>query len=631
MAQIIQLDFNKTNSASGVIDIATVQQSCRKLKAGLIAPATEEVHTDLAVEHAAEPIKSMDDIIRISQFLIGQKRFRDNMLFIVGINFGLRISDLRSLRFTHIINDDCTFRDRFPILEKKTRNTRKHQRNRYITINTAVVEAVTLYLENTPNVRLSDYMFRSQSNNGVNENKPISKQAVDSMFKNSSYIKVVTASDNARSNRANILIVDEFRMVKKDTIDTVLKKFLTSRRMPPYRDLTPAERKAEYAKEPNKSCFLSSAYFKDHWSYNKMLDTFKLMLDDSKTDFVCGFPYQLSIQEGLLFPEDVESDMLESDFNEIKWSMEMEAMWFGAEDGSFFDFDSISKNRRISYPMLPDKLSALLGNSQKVKIPPKQNGERRILSADIALMSSKKHNNDASAVFINQMLPTKTGRFMSNIVYGDTFEGMHTEDQALVIRKLYDEYSCDYIVLDCTGLGLGVYDALVRDMVDPDTGEVYPALSCCNNQEMADRCTTKGADKVIWAIKGSPILNSECAVLLREGFRSSKIRLLITEYDGEALLSDIKGYNSLSPLEKVMLQKPYVHTTLLIDELVKLQHEESGGRVRVYEKSGMRKDRYSSLSYNYYVALQLESKYGRTKTADFNANDIFMFKPPKLK
>ena len=147
-----------------------------------------------------------------------------------------------------------------------------------------------------------------------------------------------------------------------------------------------------------------------------------------------------------------------------------------AEDGSFFDFDSISKNRRISYPMLPDKLSALLGNSQKVKIPPKQNGERRILSADIALMSSKKHNNDASAVFINQMLPTKTGRFMSNIVYGDTFEGMHTEDQALVIRKLYDEYSCDYIVLDCTGLGLGVYDALVRDMVDPDTGEVYPRI-----------------------------------------------------------------------------------------------------------------------------------------------------------
>lgn len=450
------------------------------------------------------------------------------------------------------------------------------------------------------------------------------------MFKNSSYIKVVTASDNARSNRANILIVDEFRMVKKDTIDTVLKKFLTSRRMPPYKDLTDAERKVEYAKEPNKSCFLSSAYFKDHWSFNKMLDTFKLMLDDSKTDFVCGFPYQLSVQEGLLFSEDVESDMLESDFNEIKWSMEMEAMWFGDEDGAFFDFDSISKNRRIKYAMLPDKLSGLLGNNQKVKIPQKQNGEKRILSADVALMSSSKHNNDATAIFINQMLPSKGGRYTNNIVYSDSYEGLHTEDQALVIRRLYDEYLCDYIVLDCTGLGLGVYDALVRDIVDPDTGEVYPALSCCNDQEMAARCTTTGADKVIWSIKASPKLNSDCAVLLREGFRSGKIRLLITEYDADVVMSEIKGYKSLSPSEKVKLQMPYVHTTLLINELVKLQHEESGGRVRVYERSGMRKDRYSSLSYNYYVALQLESKLGKQRSNNFESN-MFLYRPPKVK
>lgn len=179
MAQILQ--FSKVNTT--VIDIATVQQSCRKLKAGLISPAAEDVKQELAIEHSAEPIKEMSDIIRISQFLIEKKRFRDNMLFIVGINFGLRVSDLRTLRFSNLINDDCTFRDRFAVFEKKTRNTRKRQKNRYITINTAVVEAVTLYLENTPNVRLSDYMFRSESNRGSNKNEPISKQGVDYMLK----------------------------------------------------------------------------------------------------------------------------------------------------------------------------------------------------------------------------------------------------------------------------------------------------------------------------------------------------------------------------------------------------------------------------------------------------------------
>ena len=147
---------------------------------------------------------------------------------------------------------------------------------------------------------------------------------------------------------------------------------------------------------------------------------------------------------------------------------------------------------------------------------------------------------------------------------------------------------------------------------------------------MAARCTTKGAEKVIWSIKATPKLNSDCAVLLREGFRSSKIRLLMTEYDADSLLSDIKGYSSLSSMEKISLQMPYVHTTLLINELVKLQHEESGGRVRVFERSGMRKDRYSSLSYNYYVALQIESKVGKQRGNDFGSG-MFLFKPPKIK
>ncbi len=155
----------------------------RKLAAGLIAPAVEDTHCELAPEHAAEPIKSVDDIFRISQYLIADGRYRDNMLFIVGINFRLRASDLRMLRFSNIINDNCTFKDSFPVFEKKTRNTRTRKKNRYITINTAVVEAVTLYLENTSGVCMSDYMFRSVSNRGGNVNEPLSVKSIDRILK----------------------------------------------------------------------------------------------------------------------------------------------------------------------------------------------------------------------------------------------------------------------------------------------------------------------------------------------------------------------------------------------------------------------------------------------------------------
>lgn len=179
-------------------------------------------------------------------------------------------------------------------------------------------------------------------------------------------------------------------------------------------------------------------------------------------------------------------------------------------------------------------------------------------------------------------------------------------------------------------IGMGVFDLLAHDITDQETGEIYPALSCCNNKEMADRCTEPNADKVIWAIKASAQFNSDAAFLLREGFRSGRIRLLINEYDADEELESIKGFKSLSPDEKMMFKLPYIHTTLLIDELTKLNHEESGGKIKIKERSGMRKDRYSSLSYNYYVATQIEQKLNKRSSLSLSKEN-FAIKPPKTK
>lgn len=176
---VIQFAEKKTDS----IDFAQLQKNNRKLAAGMIAPATEQVSSEIAPEHAAEPIKSIDDINNISRYLIEKGRYRDNMLFIVGINFGLRASDLRMLRFSNLINDNLVFKNSFPVFEQKTRNTRKRKKNRYITVNNAVMEAVSLYLQNTEGVSLSDYMFRSESNRGGNLNEPISVKSIDRILK----------------------------------------------------------------------------------------------------------------------------------------------------------------------------------------------------------------------------------------------------------------------------------------------------------------------------------------------------------------------------------------------------------------------------------------------------------------
>ena len=64
------------------------------------------------------------------------------------------------------------------------------------------------------------------------------------IFKNGSTITAVTASDNSRGFRSNILILEEFAIMKKSIIDSVLKKFGT---VPRQRAFT---YKPEYANYP---------------------------------------------------------------------------------------------------------------------------------------------------------------------------------------------------------------------------------------------------------------------------------------------------------------------------------------------------------------------------------------------
>lgn len=433
-------------------------------------------------------------------------------------------------------------------------------------------------------------------------------------FANGSWIRVVTAADSGRGARANILLVDEFRMVDLDTINTVLRRFLTAPRQPNYLN----NPKYEHLLERNKEFYMSSAWYKNHWSFEKAKAYTVNMLDDAKKYFICGLPYQVSVKEGLLSKEQIEDEMSETDFDEVKWSMEMDCLFFGDTEGAFFSFDDIGCRRKLQTAIYPPSLIA----NRTYKIPDLVSNERRIMSVDIALMASNKHKNDASAIIINSAIPTNNNNFVSNIIYLENHEGLNTDELALVIRRLFKTYKCTDLVVDTSGQGLGVYDALIRDMVDPETGELYGALSCCNDKDMAARCKVANAPKVIWSIKGSASFNNEICILLRSGFQKGKINLLVSEFEAEEILKDkIKGFNKMQDVEKMQYKMPYIQTTLLIYELTKLEYEIKGTNIKISEKSGMRKDRYSSLAYNYWVQCQLEREMLQKPKLSFDIKD----------
>ena len=436
-------------------------------------------------------------------------------------------------------------------------------------------------------------------------------------FTNGSWIKVVTASDSGRGFRCNILIADEFRMIEEDTINTVLRRFLTAPRQPGY--LSNPE--YEHLQERNKEIYMSSAWMKSHWSYDKCRSFFVNMLDDTKKYFVCGLPYQLSIKENLLSREQIEDEMSEADFDDIKFQTEMQALFWGDDEDAFFSYDAVNNRRRLKNAVYPPQI---VSGKKGLKIPDLVLNERRILSVDIALMASSKgkRKNDATSIIINSAIPTNSNKYVANIIYLENHEGLVTNDLVIIIRRLYEQFKCTDLVLDAESAGTPVFDLLVQDTVDPETGQLYPALNCCNNKEMAERCEVENAPKEIWAIKASASFNTEICTLLRSGFQNGYINLLVSDLNCDDILKErISGYKSMDLNQKVKYRMPYIQTTLLVNELVNLQHKIQGTNIKIIERSGARKDRYSSLAYNYWVQCQLEREILRKPKNNLDFND----------
>lgn len=472
-----------------------------------------------------------------------------------------------------------------------------------------VVSSGTLKQANEVLLKIQDdFMKQSSILRSEIEKCNIGQNDASIYFKNGSWIKTRTSSENSRSARANCIVVDEFRMVDETVINTVLRKFLTSPRQPKYLQ------KPEYAhmQERNKEIYMSSAYFKSSWAYRKAQSYTLNFFDDTKKYFICGLPYQVSVREGLLSRSQLEDEMSEADYNELVQQMEMECLWFGDTDGSLFKFDELTARRRLRKAFPP-----LSFCNDKITIPKLTATGKRILSIDVALMqSTKKKKNDASAIFINDLIQVNDTAYQSNFVYGETFEGLKTDELGMIVMKYFYEYQCTDLVLDTNGIGLGVYDFITKDQICQENGKRYRAMTCINDKDMAERCKVRDANKVVWSVKANANFNNEICVLLRNGIQNGKINFLISEQDADSSLKETyKGYFKMSPTEQAKLKMSYIQTTFAVYELIKLDHEVKNGNIKVKEVEGMRKDRYSSIAYSYWCACQLELKL-KPKTQD---------------
>lgn len=115
-----------------------------------------------------EEIKAMIDVFnkRIEESTNENQRMiacRNKMLFLIGINIGIRASDLVSLRYSFFMNDDGTFKDSYSLQPKKTRRTGKYVK---LFFNETVKKAIADYIKEYPIQDMDGYLFKSREGDG---------------------------------------------------------------------------------------------------------------------------------------------------------------------------------------------------------------------------------------------------------------------------------------------------------------------------------------------------------------------------------------------------------------------------------------------------------------------------------
>jgi len=127
--------------------------------------------------NTVEPIRDKNKI-KLMKVVLKNKSIRNYLLFTIGINTGLRISDLLKLKLSDVMDHKCKVKDSIYIREKKTGKEKVFRLNK--TAKEAIKEyidsAIKEYIDSLDNYGLDWYLFKSKK--GVN--KPISRvQAYD--------------------------------------------------------------------------------------------------------------------------------------------------------------------------------------------------------------------------------------------------------------------------------------------------------------------------------------------------------------------------------------------------------------------------------------------------------------------
>ena len=412
------------------------------------------------------------------------------------------------------------------------------------------------------------------------------KDYVTIKFRNGSQFDVVGALDSQRGGRRHGGLIDEIRDHDEVALNEIVLPLMNvSRRLP---DNTVNE------KEVNQQIIaMTSAGIKNSFAYDKLIDMFESAIIDPKSSFVFGCDYRVPVLHGLLDKTFINKLKMSPSYNEESFAREYMSIWSGSSNESWFNYDKLSKYRKIKNPE-----THFLNRPNSTQF--------YILSVDVGRL------NDQTVVCVFRVNVVQ-GKYLATLVnlyvLGRTPETKPFSVQAADLKEIIQRFNPREVVIDTNGLGVGLGDEMVRQQIGKN-GELLPAYGFINDENYK-KTQPRDAICILYGIKANGPLNSQIHGNAYSRLTGGKVRFLIKEQEAKSALLSTKAGQKMSVEQRVQRLMPHEMTTKLFEEMANLRLKRAGASLDiVLEQINSRypKDKYSAFAYGLWRIKELEEE-----------------------
>ena len=418
------------------------------------------------------------------------------------------------------------------------------------------------------------------------------KDYVTLKFRNGSQFDVVGALDSQRGGRRHGGLIDEVRDHEEGPINEVVLPLMNvSRRLP---DNSVNE------KEPNQQrIFMTSAGVKTSFAYDLLIDDFIDCIIHPDSTFVFGCDYRVPVLHALLDKTYINKLKTSSSFSEDSFAREYASIWSGSSEEAWFNFDKMSKYRKIKNP---ETHAISRANSEQFYL----------LSVDVGRL------NDQTVCCVFRVNVSSEGKYYATLVnlyvLGRTVETKPFRIQAMDVKKIIRKFNPREVIIDTNGLGLGIADEMISEQVDT-FGNVYPAYGFMNDDDYL-KIQPKDAMRILYGIKANGPLNSKIHGNAYSRINGGMVRFLIKEQEAKNALLATKIGQKMTVMQRVKRLMPHEMTTKLFEEMANLRLKKTGANMDiVLEQINPRypKDKYSAFAYGLWRIKEIEEEQAKRR------------------